>query len=87
MHALDVVGELLEQDERPTIPVPPPRDSGVRLRVTRMSVPLVAATVDVVACDLSRDARSEEYVPDEERAAVCAQNDRPPSTSIVRALK
>ncbi len=59
MHALEE-GELLI-NERPTIPVPPPRDSGVRLKVAR--IPLAAATVDVVVCDLTRDPRSEDYNP------------------------
>lgn len=58
MHALDVSGELLAS-ERPTIPVPPPRDSGVRLKVERKAY--YAATVDVVVCDLSRDPRSETF--------------------------
>lgn len=58
MHALDVSGELLAS-ERPTIPVPPPRDSGVRLQVEKKAY--YAATVDVVVCDLSRDPRSEEF--------------------------
>ena len=65
MHALDVRGELLDDDtlssrERPTIPVP--RDSGVCLKVTQ--IPLTGATVDAVVCDLSRDPRSEDYAPD-----------------------
>lgn len=51
--------------ERPTIPVPAPRASGVRLRIERVAWP--AATVDAVMCDLSRDPRSEDFAP--ERAA------------------
>ena len=78
MHALDVEGEL-QPSERPTIPVP--RESGVRLRVERRL--FVAATIDVVVCDLSRDARSESYVEADDPA----QNESPPSTSTVRALK
>lgn len=64
MHALDVEGELPDAglNERPTIPAPAPRDSGVRLRVAR--VPWSAATVDVVVCDLSRDPRSEDFAPE-----------------------
>lgn len=58
MHALDVSGELLAS-ERPTIPVPPPRDSGVRLQVEKKAY--YAATVDVVVCDLTRDPRSEDF--------------------------
>lgn len=62
MHALEVEGELLNArlgpNDRPTIPVP--RESGVRLGVTR--VVLAAATVDVVTCDLSGDPRSEDFV-------------------------
>lgn len=87
MHALDFEGELLCANDRPTIPVPPPRESGVRLRVARMSVPLVAATVDLVVCDLSRDPRSEDYRTDDQDETARPQNERPPSTSIVRALK
>jgi len=116
MHALDFQGELLASD-RPTIPVPAPRESGVRLKVERVAY--AAATVDVVVCDLSRDPRSENFggedgspdtirdgglrpqkhathrsgffparcVPRFGAFAVVVQNDRPPSTSIVRALK
>jgi hypothetical protein len=124
MHALEFRGELLASD-RPTIPVPAPRESGVRLRVERVAY--AAATVDVVVCDLSRDPRSEDHAPATVREgsmraraenehvahrsgffpARCstrfgafavvvdpavgdreaAQNERPPSTSIVRALK
>jgi hypothetical protein len=104
MHALDYQGELLASD-RPTIPVPAPRESGVRLKVERVAY--AAATVDVVVCDLSRDPRSEDHVSPDDRTcaahrsrffparcaprfgafAVVVQNDRPPSTSIVRALK
>jgi len=67
MHALGVEGELLDEsllhpNDRPTIPVPAPRDSGIQLRVTR--VPVVAATIDVVVCDLSGDPRSESFAPD-----------------------
>lgn len=127
MHA-QFQGELLASD-RPTIPVPAPRESGVRLKVERVAY--AAATVDVVVCDLSRDPRSEDHAPsaattaagdagdvataDEPAPATCrsgffparararfgafavvvrraanddtCQNDRPPSTSIVRALK
>jgi hypothetical protein len=73
--------------ERPTIPVPAPRESGVRLRVARVAYGF--ATVDVVIADLSRDPRSEGYAgPDEDWSSPGdAQNERPPSTSIVRALK
>jgi hypothetical protein len=116
MHALESWGELLASD-RPTIPVPAPRDSGVRLKVERVAY--AAATVDVVVCDLSRDPRSESFggedaspdtirdgwqnaqkhathrsgffparcVPRFGAFAVVVQNDSPPSTSIVRALK
>lgn len=87
MHALDFEGELLSATDRPTIPVPPPRESGVRLRVSRKSIPLVAATVDIVVCDLSRDPRSEDYTSDDQDEPAGPQNERPPSTSIVRALK
>ena len=126
MHA-QFQGELLASD-RPTIPVPAPRESGVRLKVERVAY--AAATIDVVVCDLSRDPRSEDHAPpagaaagmagdgdtaDEPAPATCrsgffparararfgafavvvrraandgtCQNDRPPSTSIVRALK
>lgn len=105
MHALEVEGELLASD-RPTIPVPPPRESGVRLKVSRVA--LSAATVDVVVCDLSNDPRSEDFAPITLRSgrppdprsqrvlrsgffpssgAAANQNERPPSTSTVRALK
>ena len=83
MHALEIEGELLAS-ERPTIPVPAPRESGVRLKVARVAY--AVATVDVVLCDLSRDPRSESYVPREPTSGLF-QNERPPSTSIVRALK
>ena len=81
MHALEA-GELLA-NERPTIPVPAPLESEIRLRVAR--VPRAAMTVEVVMCDLTRDPRSESYIPEEERGR--PQNESPPSTSIVRALK
>jgi hypothetical protein len=88
MHALEIEGELLAS-ERPTIPVPAPLESGIRLKVAKVA--WGAVTVDVVLCDLSRDPRSEDYLP---RAASSGfflagsgQNERPPSTSIVRALK
>ena len=101
MHALEFEGEQLPS-ERPTIPVPPPRESGVRLKVSRIAWSF--ATVDVVVCDLTRDPRSETYLPrpagprkSARRAsglflARCAaheldQNESPPSTSTVRALK
>src|SRR5690349_4405474 len=101
MHALEFEGaggmsELLASD-RPTIPVPAPRESGVRLKVSKVAY--AAATVDIVVCDLSRDPRSESFVerPAPHRSgfipkrcgAVVSlfQNESPPSTSIVRALK
>ncbi len=74
--------------ERPTIPVPEPRESGVRLQVAQL--PICAATVDVVLCDLSRDPRSESYIPNVTRDKVVPdadQKESPPSTSTVRALK
>ncbi len=97
MHALEVEGaegdwdERLAACDRPTIPVPAPRESGVRLKVARVAY--AAATVDVVLCDLSRDPRSESFVGATPHLARCGvvvdlfQNERPPSTSIVRALK
>ena len=107
-------------NDRPTIPAPPCRDSGVRFKISR--VPLHAATIDIVLCDLSRDPRSEDWdgvarratprgwlgspqdelepprparhallpPPSEPPGAAgdpFLQNERPPSTSIVRALK
>jgi len=98
MTALEVWGELAACD-RPTIPVPPPRESGVRLKVAQLAI--FAATVDVVVCDLSRDPRSESYTPPRTPSrsgfmpaqrgelARCGtdQNESPPSTSTVRALK
>lgn len=86
MHALDVEGELLSVNDRPTIPVPAPRESGVRLRVARKSVPLTAATVDIVVCDLSRDPRSEGYVPEDARDGEPPQTVRQPAMSNIRAL-
>ena len=59
MHALEFEGEQLAS-ERPTIPVPAPYESGVRLKVARVAY--ASATVDVVVCDLSRDCRSESFV-------------------------
>ena len=103
MHALEFEGELLGYElasERPTIPVPAPRESGVRLRVARFAYS--GATVDVVVCDLTRDPRSEDFTPRPHRSgfypalsvpegvrslAQSPQNDSPPSTSMVRALK
>jgi hypothetical protein len=88
MHALEFEGEQLAS-ERPTMPVPAPRESEVRLIVSRIAYS--AATVDVVVCDLSRDSRSEDYISRVATSgfalARCRQNERPPSTSIVRALK
>jgi hypothetical protein len=46
-------------NERPTLPVPAPRGSEVRVRLTR--IPWSVATADIVACDRSRDPRSEDY--------------------------
>src|SRR4051812_22785607 len=101
MHALEFEGaggmSELRASDRPTIPVPAPRESGVRLKVSKVAYS--AATVDVVLCDLSRDPRSESYVerpaPHQSgfvpkrcgAVAKVAQNESPPSTSIVRALK
>ena len=86
MHALDFDDEeLLSANDRPTIPVPAPRESGVRLRVACVRVPYPAATVDLVMYDMSRDPRSEDYIA--EPVGERTQNERPPSTSIVRALK
>jgi hypothetical protein len=44
-----IVDGKLQPNERPTIPVPAPLDSEVRLRVTRVTS--FAATVDLVVCD------------------------------------
>ena len=86
MHALEFEGELLSVNDRPTIPVPAPRESGVRLRVARKSVPLVAATVDLVVCDLTRDPRSEEHVADAQRDGEEPQTVRQPAMTNIRAL-
>jgi hypothetical protein len=85
MLAQEMFDELAPND-RPTIPVPAPLESGVRLKVERVSY--AAATVDVVLCDLSRDPRSESY-PSTPASKLRndLQNERPPSTSTVRALK
>lgn len=60
-------------------------ESGVRLRVER--IPLFAATVDTVTCDLTRDPRSEDYRAEEWEEDEASSFVRPPSTSIIRALK
>jgi hypothetical protein len=86
MHALDVEGELLSVNDRPTMPVPPPRESGVRLRVARVSVPLVSATIDIVVCDQTRDPRSEDYVADDQRDGEPPQTVRQPAMTNIRAL-
>ena len=88
----------LSENDRPTVPAPAPRESEIRLRTTR--IPSGGATVDVVVCDLSQDPRSEDFRPrPAARVAILppprrarprvelAQNDMPPSTSTVRALK
>src|SRR6185436_16078764 len=71
--------QILEQDphERPTIPVPMPAGSGVR--ITLHSPQLSWAVVDVVVCDLSRDPRSEDYfdAQDAHGEASEPQNERP----------
>jgi hypothetical protein len=98
MHARELHGERDDDNpnDRPTIPVPACRESGIQLTVARVRT--VAATVDVVLCDLSRDPRSEDYRPERRphnawgpRQTIAPpppfQNERPPSTSIVRALK
>lgn len=91
MGAVDELDDPLT--ERPTIPVPVPHESGIQLKVARVA--LTGATVDVVVCDLSRDPRSEDYRADggcpptarSPRLVLVPQNESPPSTSIVRALK
>lgn len=86
MHALDFEGELLSTNERPTIPVPAPRESGVRLRVARKSVQPTGVTVELVVCDLTRDQRSEEYVADDQRDGGPPQTVRQPAMTNIRAL-
>ncbi|MDB4943327.1 MAG: hypothetical protein JWP97_2861 [Labilithrix sp.] len=92
MSALEVVGEQSGGDarDRPTIPVP--RESGVRLHVAQIAT--CAATVDIVVCDLTRDPRSESYVPRRpaKRSGLwtlerSASSEQPPSTSTIQALK
>ena len=73
-------------NDRPTIPVPAPRESGVRLRVARVPATLVSATIDIVVCDLTRDPRSEQYVPDDQRDGGAPQTVRQPAMSNIRAL-
>ena len=85
MHAHDLDGEELPATERPTL-VPEPRESGVRLRVARVSVPLPAVTVELVVCDLTRDRRSETYVPDDQRDGGEPQTMRQPDMTNIRAL-
>jgi hypothetical protein len=68
MHAVRDLGLQASSasNDRPTIPVPRSRDSGVRLSVAR--VPSEGAVVDVVLCDLSRDPRSEDFAPERANA-------------------
>lgn len=71
--------------DRPTIPVPAPGESGVRLQVAKR--PLTAAVVDVVLCDLSRDARSESFIDANHLDEGPEARRRPPALSNVIALK
>ena len=90
----------LPASDRPTIPVPAPGESGIRLKVAQVAI--FAATVDTVVCDLSRDPRSETYIAPAAEDGVrkksgahlilcCAvdqnESESPPSTSTIRALK
>ena len=59
MSSSHVAGEEIPLNERPTLPVPAPRESEVRIRTTRMPWPV--ATLDLVMCDRSRDPRTEEF--------------------------
>jgi hypothetical protein len=86
MRALDFDGDDLPATERPTLPVPAPRESGVRLKVARVSVPLPSVTVELVLCDLTRDQRSESYVRDDERDGGEPQTVRQPDMTNIRAL-
>jgi hypothetical protein len=72
-----------EEEAPPTerAPVPDDRASGVRLRVSHVAP--MAATVDVVVCDLSRDPRSEDYRGD----SVLRGLTRAPAVEVVRALR
>ncbi len=79
MGALEVWRDALDQNDRPTLPVPEPRDSGVRLKVAKVAYGF--AMVDVVLCDLSRDPRSEYF------HAGNAPAEKPPAFAIVAALK
>lgn len=77
MGALEVWREALDQDDRPTMPVPEARESGVRLQVAKVAYGF--AMIDAVVCDLSRDPRSEFYVQQQEA--------RPPALATVHALR
>lgn len=59
MSSSQIAGEELPLNERPTLPVPAPRESEVRIRTTR--IPWPVATLDLVMCDRSRDPRSEDF--------------------------
>jgi hypothetical protein len=91
MTALEVLGELDDSaaaSDRPTIPMPAPRESGVRLNVERIAT--FAATVDVVMCDLTRDPRSESYIARRDKRSGLWAKQAPgisePAASTVRAL-
>jgi hypothetical protein len=100
--ACPYVDDTQPESQRPTIPSPPPAiESGIRLSTMEFSAAR-GATVDVVLCDLRCDPRSEDFTefadPSAQRSGFYAshgaegddsdhQNERPPSTSIVRALK
>lgn len=83
--------EELGVHDRPTIPIPPAAfESGVRLGPK--ATVLIAVTVDVVTADLTKDPRSEAWVPPPE-AAVRGDDEDPEITprgaafSLVRALR
>jgi hypothetical protein len=98
MFALEIVPPVDASPktvDRPTIPVP--HHSEIRLAVRR--VPWPAATIDIVTSDSRRDPRSESFVSEPSPALRPTlilpppgpwdpdQNESPPSTSTVRALK
>ena len=83
MGVLEVWRDALAEDDRPTMPVPEPRESGVRLKVAKVAYG--SAMIDVVTCDLSRDRRSECFRDANREAA--RSGEKPPAMSNVRALR
>lgn len=85
MGVLEVWRDALAEDDRPTMPVPEARESGVRLKVAKVAYGF--AMIDVVLCDLSRDPRSEYFVDRTLGARDDSPEERPAALAIVNALK